>query len=156
MKRAIFVLVLLTVGVILPPLYSQWTESQRQIQIQAVKSATGYDGIALSPADLTHTDTDLRRQRAVATRNARTHRYLDHILCRGKKFNANWEACAEKLGIDVERIQQLFDAPEAEELFRENIKRATTLGIRASPTILVDGHPFRANQLLRASGTPCE
>ena len=37
MKRAIFVLVLLTVGVILPPLYSQWTESQRQIQIQAVK-----------------------------------------------------------------------------------------------------------------------
>ena len=37
MKRAIFVLVLLTVGVMLPPLYSQWTESQRQKQIQAVK-----------------------------------------------------------------------------------------------------------------------
>ena len=37
MKRAIFVLVLLTVGVMLPPLYSQWTESQRQKQIQAIK-----------------------------------------------------------------------------------------------------------------------
>ena len=83
-------------------------------------------------------------------------RYLDYILCRGKKLNKSWEDCAEKLGIDVERIQQLFDAPEAEELFRENIKRAAALGIRASPTILVDGHPFRANQLLRASGTPCE
>ena len=83
-------------------------------------------------------------------------RYLDYILCRGKKLNKSWEACAEKLGIDVERIQELFDAPEAEELFRENIKRAAALGIRASPTILVDGHPFRANQLLRASGTPCE
>ena len=83
-------------------------------------------------------------------------RYLDYIVCRGKKLNKSWEACAEKLGIDVERIQELFDAPEAEELFRKNIKRAAALGIRASPTILVDGHPFRANQLLRASGTPCE
>ena len=148
MKRAIFVLVLLTVGVILPPLYSQWTESQRQIQIQAVKQkARPVVGDRLETV-LSSLETD------EPPANARTHRYLDYILCRGKKFNANWEACAEKLGIDVERIQQLFDAPEAEELFRENIKRATTLGIRASPTILVDGHPFRANQLLRASGTP--
>ena len=82
--------------------------------------------------------------------------YLDYIVCRGKKLDKSWEACAEKLDMDVERIQQLFDASEAEELFRENIKRAAALGIRASPTILVDGHPFRANQLLRASGTPCE
>ena len=83
-------------------------------------------------------------------------KYLDYILCRGKKLEKSWEDCAEKLGIDVERIQQLFDAPEAEEIFRENIKRAAALGIRASPTILVDGHQFRANQLLRASGTPCQ
>ena len=83
-------------------------------------------------------------------------RYLDYILCRGKKLNKSWEVCAEKLGINVERIQQLFDAPEAEELFRENIKRAPALGIQASPTILVDGHQFQTNQLLRASGTPCQ
>ena len=83
-------------------------------------------------------------------------RYLDYILCRGKKLDKSWEDCAEKLGIDVAKIQALFDSPEAEQLFRENIKRAAELGIRASPTILVDGHQFRANQLLRASGTPCE
>ena len=83
-------------------------------------------------------------------------RYLDYILCRGKKLDKSWEDCAEKLGIDVVKIQALFDSPEAEQLFRENIKRAAELGIRASPTILVDGHQFRANQLLRASGTPCE
>ena len=82
--------------------------------------------------------------------------YLDYILCRGKKLDKSWEECAEKLGIDVARIQTLFDSPEAEQLFRENIKRAAELGIRASPTILVDGHKFRANQLLRASGTPCQ
>ena len=83
-------------------------------------------------------------------------RYLDYILCRGKKLDKSWENCAEKLGIDVAKIQALSDNPEAEQLFRENITRAAKLGIEASPTILVDGHQFRANQLLRASGTPCE
>ena len=82
--------------------------------------------------------------------------YLDYILCRGKKLDKSWEACAEKLGIDVARIQALFDSPEAEQLFRENIARADALGVKASPTILVDGHQFRATQLLRASGTPCQ
>ena len=83
-------------------------------------------------------------------------KYLDYILCRGKKLDKSWENCAEKLGIDVAKIQRLFDTPEAEQLFRENIKRAAELGIGASPTILVDNHQFRANQLLRASGTPCQ
>ena len=83
-------------------------------------------------------------------------RYLDYILCRGKKLDKSWEACAEKLGIDVARIQALFDAPEAEQLFRENIRRAAELGIKASPTILVDNHQFQTMQLLRASGTPCQ
>ena len=83
-------------------------------------------------------------------------RYLDYILCRGKKLEKSWEDCAEKLGMDVAKIQQLFDTPEvSEQLFRENIKRATELGINASPTILVDNHPFQATQLLRAKGTPC-
>ena len=82
--------------------------------------------------------------------------YLDYILCRGKKLEKSWENCAEKLGIDVARIQGLCDAPETEQLFRENIQRAAALGIKASPTLFVDGHQFRANQLLRASGTPCQ
>ena len=83
-------------------------------------------------------------------------RYLDYILCRGKKLGKSWEDCAEKLNIDVARIQALCDAPETEQLFRENIQRAAELGVRASPTLFVDGHQFQANQLLRASGTPCQ
>ena len=83
-------------------------------------------------------------------------RYLDYILCRGKKLDKSWETCAEKLGIDVAKIQRLFDTAAAEQLFRENIARADALGVKASPTIFVDGHQFRATQLLRASGTPCQ
>ena len=83
-------------------------------------------------------------------------KYLDYILCRGKKLDKSWEDCAQKLGIDVAKIQAVFDTPEAEQLFRENIARAVVLGVRASPTIFVDNHKFQANQLLRASGTPCQ
>ena len=83
-------------------------------------------------------------------------RYLDYILCRGKKLDKSWEECAQKLGIDVAKVQALFDAPETAQLFRENIERAADLGIKASPTILVDNRKFGANQLLRASGTPCQ
>ena len=71
-------------------------------------------------------------------------------------MNKSWENCAKKHGIDVEKIQRLSDTPEAEQLFRENIKRSAELGIRASPTILVDNRQFPTNQLLRASGTPCQ
>ena len=83
--------------------------------------------------------------------------YLDYILCRGnQKLDKSWEDCAEKLGIDVAKIQRLFDTSEAEQLFRENIKRATELSINASPTILVDNHQFQTTQLLRAKGIPCQ
>ncbi len=81
---------------------------------------------------------------------------LVYLLCRGKKLNKSWEDCAKKLGIDVEKINRLFNTPEAEQLFRENIKRAAELGIKASPTIFVDGQKFPTSQLLRASGTPCQ
>ena len=85
-------------------------------------------------------------------------RYLDYILCRGnQKLDKSWEDCAQKLSINVAKIQALFDTPEvSERLFRENIKRAASLRIKASPTILIDGHKFRPAQLLRASGTPCK
>ena len=94
------------------------------------------------------------RQLLIAQENP--DQYLDYILCRGKKLNKSWEDCAKKFGIDVENIQRLFDTPDAEELFRENIKRSAELGIKASPTIFVDGQQFPTNQLLRASGTPCQ
>ena len=82
-------------------------------------------------------------------------RYLDYILCRSNKLEKNWKACAEKFDIDGHKIQALFNAPETEQLFRENIKRAAELGIKASPTVLVDGHEFPISQLLGASGVPC-
>ncbi len=58
--------------------------------------------------------------------------------------------------LQIIKIQRLFDTPETEQDFRENIKRTAELGIKASPTILIDTHQFPTNQLLRASGTPCQ
>ena len=83
-------------------------------------------------------------------------RYLDYILCRGKKLNENWETCARKFNINVEKIQALFDTTESEQHFRKNIKRAAELGIKASPTILVDNHEFQVNHLLRTFDASCQ
>ena len=82
--------------------------------------------------------------------------YLDYILCRGEKPNEIWETCAQKLNIDIDKIQAIFDSPEAEELFRENVKRTAELGISASPTLLIDNQFFQVNQLLQTSGTACQ
>ena len=82
--------------------------------------------------------------------------YLDYILCRGKNLNESWTTCAQKFNMDVEKIQALLETPEAEQHFRENIRRAAELGIRTSPTLLVDTQEFRAKEMLRASGTPCQ
>lgn len=82
--------------------------------------------------------------------------FLDYLIRRGKKLNKSWEDSAKKCNIDIGKIERLFNTREAEQLLRENIKRSAELGIKASPTILVDGHQFPTNQLLRASGTPCQ
>ena len=66
------------------------------------------------------------------------------------------EDCAEKLDIDVARIQRLFDTPEAEQLFRENIKRALELRINVVTDDFGRQPAIPVRQLLRASGTPCQ
>ena len=82
--------------------------------------------------------------------------YLDYILCRGEKPNEIWQTCAEKLNINIDKIQAIFDSTEAQELFRENIKRAAELSISASPTLLIDNQFFPVNHLLKTDGTACQ
>ena len=94
--------------------------------------------------------------RQVLIAEAYPDQYLDYVLCRGKNLDESWKYCAQKLGINVEKILALFDTSEAEQLFRDNIKRSVELGVRTSPTIFVDNHQFQTNQLLGTSGASCQ
>ena len=64
----------------------------------------------------------------------RAQEYPEQYL-NSKKLDKRWEDCAEKLSIDIARIQRLFEAPRAKQCLPENITRAAESGITASPTI---------------------
>jgi len=67
-------------------------------------------------------------------------RYLAYVLCRGRSDMArSWEDCAAEVGINPIRISTIAESPEGEALYAENILRSNLLGIRASPTLLIDG-----------------
>jgi len=71
-------------------------------------------------------------------------RYFEYILCRNKEiYLPNWASCAERVGMDPDKIRALAKAPRGQVLFQENIRRANLLGINASPTLLVNGREIR-------------
>jgi hypothetical protein len=78
--------------------------------------------------------------RQVAMAAYEPQRYLDYVLCRGRSDAArSWEDCAAEVGIDPVRIAAISESPEGEALYAENILRSNLLGVRASPTLFIDG-----------------
>ena len=55
----------------------------------------------------------------------------------------DWQASARRAGIDPERVAAAASGPEGEALFRDNIRRASRLGIQASPTLYVNGEEVK-------------
>ena len=69
--------------------------------------------------------------------------YLPYLLCRSRQGpSGDWQACAVAAGLDPEFLQQEAAGPRGEQLFRENIRLANSLGIDLSPTLLIDGEEF--------------
>ena len=67
-------------------------------------------------------------------------RYYDYILYRNEAINTpDWQTSARRAGMDPERVGAVTSGSEGDALFRENILRANQLGIKASPTLFVNG-----------------
>lgn len=67
-------------------------------------------------------------------------RFYDYILDRnGNMASPDWQTSATRAGIDAERVAEIASGAKGETLFRENIRRANQLGVRASPTLYVNG-----------------
>ena len=79
----------------------------------------------------------------------------DYLLCRSKHLKGSWEGCAQKVGIDVAKIQRIAQSPEAEALFRKNIQRAKELKVFGSPTLFVDGREFNRKLFTRDTKGAC-
>lgn len=67
-------------------------------------------------------------------------RFYDYILDRNENIESpDWQTSAGRVGIDAERVAKMASGTEGEKLFGDNIRRANQLGVRASPTLYVNG-----------------
>ncbi|MDE2999308.1 MAG: DsbA family protein [Gemmatimonadota bacterium] len=67
-------------------------------------------------------------------------RFYDYILDRNENMaSPDWQTSAGRAGIDAERVAEFTSGAKGETLFSENIRRSNQLGVRASPTLYVNG-----------------
>ena len=67
------------------------------------------------------------------------NKYFDYIVARAANYqDGDWEQQALELGIDVERVRAIVASEEGEKLLWANIQKGNELGIRASPTLLIE------------------
>ena len=77
--------------------------------------------------------------RQIAVSQLYPDRFFDFLLCRAKHLESAWTQCAEKVGLDIDKVNKEMESERTIRLFEADIQRSTTLGIRSSPTLVVDG-----------------
>lgn len=77
--------------------------------------------------------------RQIAVSQLYPDQFFDYLLCRAKHLESAWTQCAEKVGLDIDKVNQEMESERTKRLFEVDIQRATTLGVRSSPTLVVDG-----------------
>lgn len=71
--------------------------------------------------------------------------YIDLIVCMNEnaaQIPDNWEACAQKLDMEVEKIRACYERDEGLDLLRESAARAQARGAQGSPTIYLDDQAY--------------
>jgi len=73
-------------------------------------------------------------------------RYMGMIVCQNKDAKSipgNWEGCANDNGIDVEKVRACYEGQEGKALLSASIGKANAIGASASPTIQINGMPYK-------------
>ena len=68
--------------------------------------------------------------------------YLAFIMCQDEDVHdipSNWHRCVKKLGLNAKNVESCYPGPKSKALLRASIARANAAGIRATPTIRIDG-----------------
>ncbi len=77
--------------------------------------------------------------------------YLDYILERNKDYkSAAWRGAAHQAGLDADKIDVCANGEEGAALLRENIKAAVKRNTTRSPTIDIDGKPYKGPRGLKS------
>lgn len=65
--------------------------------------------------------------------------FFDYLLCRADHLKEAWTLCAKKVGLDAQKITSMVEMPETRRRLLQDFHRAGGLGIRSSPTLVIDG-----------------
>ena len=79
------------------------------------------------------------RQLCAAKYYPKKNKFMNYIWCRNENYkSAEWEPCAKKTGMKVDKIKKCSEGEEGKKLHSEDIKIAKALGVGASPTWLAN------------------
>ena len=77
--------------------------------------------------------------RQIAISERYPDKFFDYLLCRAKHLESAWTQCADEVGLDIDSVNKAMESEPTKQIFAADIQRSTTLGIRSSPTLVVDG-----------------
>jgi hypothetical protein len=100
------------------------------------------DGTFTSLYGQTEVDEDLRQ---VCVIKNYPDTYFNYLTCIADSYQSPetaWENCATKAKMDVTKIRTCSQGAEGKKLLSENIKKADSLNIGSSPTLLVNGQKY--------------
>ena len=77
--------------------------------------------------------------RQIAISQLYPDQFFDYLLCRAEHLKSAWTQCAEKTGLDIDRVNQAIESEQIKQRFAFDIQRSAALGVRSSPTLVIDG-----------------
>ena len=84
-------------------------------------------------------------------------KYVDMMVCMNAdsgNIPTNWQSCAEKYSMDVQKIKSCYEGSEGKQLLSDSIKKSDAVNAQGSPTIYVNGQTYSSgrtsNDFLRA------
>jgi len=89
------------------------------------------------------------RQAVIATHYK--DKLFDYILEINKDLKKSWVESARKLDIDPRKVQEIMESEEGLALFRDNIKKSQEMGVRGSPTVIINSVKL-PNKVIHAAG----
>lgn len=73
------------------------------------------------------------------------NQFFDYLLCRAGHLQEAWIKCAKKVGLDIGRIAREIETEQTKQRFLEHVRRTEELGIKGSPTLVIDGREISDN-----------
>jgi len=110
-----------------------------QIYFIAQSKTEGSDKLADSFASLhglPEVEEDLRQ---VLIQKYFPEKLFSYLRLRNENIKTtDWRECAKKAGVDLKKLEELIASKSSLQLFRENLAKAQTMNIHASPTLFIN------------------